>query len=145
MNNIKTQPNIGNRILAGLIDYTIIYGFLFFMIFTFGELNNEGTYELNGAPVLIPMIFWLIMTVGLESGLGGTLGNSIVGLKAIPISGENRKLTFGQSFKRHLLDPIDMFFFGLVGIITINNTDRNQRVGDLWAKTIVVPMKSLTE
>jgi len=145
VNNIKTQPNIGNRILAGLIDYTIIYGFLFFMIFTFGELNNEGTYELNGAPVLIPMIFWLIMTVGLESGLGGTLGNSIVGLKAIPISGENRKLTFGQSFKRHLLDPIDMFFFGLVGIITINNTDRNQRVGDLWAKTIVVPMKSLTE
>ena len=38
-----------------------------------------------------------------------------------------------------------MFFFGLVGIITIKNTDKNQRVGDLWAKTIVVPIKSLTE
>ncbi|SHJ26729.1 Uncharacterized membrane protein YckC, RDD family [Mesonia phycicola] len=142
---MKTQPNIGKRILAGFIDYLLIYGFTFFMVFTLGEPNDDGGYSLNGAPALIPMIFWLIMTVGLESGFGGTIGNSIVGLKAIPMNGINQKLTFGQSFKRHLLDPIDMFFFGLVGIITIKNTDKNQRVGDLWAKTIVVPMKSLTE
>jgi uncharacterized RDD family membrane protein YckC len=115
------------------------------MVFTLGEPNSEGTYELNGAPALIPILFWLIMTVGLESGLGGTIGNSLVGLKAIPISGNNRKLTFGESFKRHLLDPIDMFFFGLVGIITISNSEKNQRLGDLWAKTIVVKMKSLTK
>ena len=138
MTNIKTQPNIGNRILAGLIDYGIIYGFTFAMIFILGEPNNDGGYSLNGVPSLIPVFFWLIMTVGLESGLGGTIGNSIIGLKAIPISGQNRKLSFGQSFKRHLLDPIDMFFFGLPGIITIKNTDKNQRIGDLWAKTIVV-------
>ena len=142
---MKTQPNIGNRILAGFIDYLIIYGFTFFLVFTLGEPNDDGGYSLNGAPALIPIIFWLIITVGLESGFGGTIGNSMVGLKAIPMSGINRKLTFGQSFKRHLLDPIDMFFFGLVGIITIKNTDKNQRVGDLWAKTIVITMKSLTE
>jgi uncharacterized RDD family membrane protein YckC len=142
---IKTEPNIGNRIFAGFIDYLIIYAFTFIMVFTLGEPNSEGTYELNGAPALIPILFWLIMTVGLESGLGGTIGNSLVGLKAIPISGNNRKLTFGESFKRHLLDPIDMFFFGLVGIITISNSEKNQRLGDLWAKTIVVKMKSLTK
>lgn len=145
MQNIKTEPNIGNRLVAGLIDYIIIYGFTFFLIFTIGEPYNEGGYSLNGAPALIPMIFWLIMTVGLESGLGGTIGNSLVGLKAIPMNGKNRKLTFGESFKRHLIDPVDMFFFGLVGIITIKNTEKNQRVGDLWAKTIVVSMKSLAE
>jgi uncharacterized RDD family membrane protein YckC len=141
---IKTESNIGNRILACIIDYGIIYGFTFAMIFVLGSPNNEGTYELNGASALVPMIFWLIMTVGLESGLGGTIGNSIVGLKAIPISGLNQKLTFAESFKRHLLDPIDMFFFGLVGIITIKNTPHNQRVGDLWAKTIVVQIKNST-
>lgn len=145
MTNIKTQPNIGYRILAGLIDYGIIYGFTFAMIFILGEPNNDGGYSLNGAPSLIPIIFWLIMTVGLESGLGGTIGNSIIGLKAIPISGQNRKLSFGQSFKRHLLDPIDMFFFGLPGIITIKNTDKNQRIGDLWAKTIVVKTKNIAD
>jgi uncharacterized RDD family membrane protein YckC len=145
MQNIKTEPNIGNRLVAGLVDYIIIYGFTFFLIFTIGEPNDEGGYSLNGLPAFIPIIFWLIMTVGLETVLGGTIGNLLVGLKAITLNGTNRKLTFKESFKRHLLDPIDMFFFGLAGIITIKNTENNQRLGDLWAKTIVVPIKYLTE
>jgi uncharacterized RDD family membrane protein YckC len=140
-----TKPNIGRRILAGFVDYLLIYIFFFIFLFIYGEPDAEGELSVRGLPALIPMIFWLIMTVGFESGLGGTIGNSIVGLKAIPLNGTNRKLTFGESFKRHLLDPIDMFFFGLVGIITIKNTDKNQRIGDLWAKTIVVQNKSLTE
>ena len=145
MQNIKTEPNIGNRFVAGLVDYFIIFGFTIFTIYTIGEPNNEGGYSLNGAPALIPIIVWFLMTVGIEIGLGATIGNSLVGLKAIPLNEENRKLTFGESFKRHLLDPIDMFFFGAVGIITIKNTENNQRVGDLWAKTIVVSNKSLTQ
>jgi uncharacterized RDD family membrane protein YckC len=142
---IKTESNIGNRFVAELVDYIIIYGFTFFLSYTIGEPNNEGGTSLSGLPALIPIIFWLIMTVGLESGLGATIGNSLVGLKAIPKNGTNRKLTFSESFKRHLLDPIDMFFFGLVAIITIKNTEMNQRIGDLWAKTIVVSIKSLNE
>jgi uncharacterized RDD family membrane protein YckC len=142
---IKTESNIRNRFVAGLVDYIIIYGFTFFLSYTIGEPNNEGGTSLSGLPALIPIIFWLIMTVGLESGLGATIGNSLIGLKAIPKNGTNRKLTFSESFKRHLLDPIDMFFFGLVAIITIKNTEMNQRIGDLWAKTIVVSIKSLNE
>lgn len=142
---IKTEPNIGYRFTAGLVDYFIVFTVTFILTYTLGEPNDEGGYSLNGLPALIPMIFWLIMTVGLEICFGATLGNSLVGLKPIPKNGTNRKLTFGESFKRHLLDPIDMFFFGLIGFITIKNTDLNQRVGDLWAKTIVVPNKSLTE
>ena len=145
MTNIRTESNIKRRILAGIIDYGIIYLFSFASIFILGDPNDEGTYELNGAPALIPVVFWLLMTVGCESGLGGTVGNSIVGLKAIPISGQNRNLTFGESFKRHLMDLVDMFFFGLVGIVIIKSTDKNQRVGDLWGKTIVVKMKYLPD
>jgi uncharacterized RDD family membrane protein YckC len=142
---LRTETNITRRILAGIIDYGIIYLFSFAIIFLLGEPNDEGTYHLTGAPALLPIFIWLIVTVGFESYLGGTFGNSIVGLKAIPISGRNRNLTFGQSFKRHLMDPVDMFFFGLVGIVIIKSTDQNQRVGDLWGKTIVVKMKYLTE
>ncbi|MDT0555408.1 RDD family protein [Patiriisocius hiemis] len=130
------------RIIAGLIDYSIIYGFLLFFVFTYGQPNNDGGYSISGFPSFAPICFWFLMTVGFESGLGGTIGNSLVGLKAIPLNGNNRKLTFIESLKRHLLDPVDMFFFGLVGIVTINNTKNNQRVGDIWAKTIVVPLKS---
>lgn len=138
MTLIETKPHIGRRIIACSIDYTIIYMFLIVSIFLLGEPTVDGTYEINGAPAFIPIGFWLLMTVGLETIVGGTIGNLIVGLKAIPIDGQYRKLTFLESFKRHLLDPVDMFFFGLVGIIVIKNTPYNQRVGDLWAKTMVI-------
>ncbi|MDN3725550.1 RDD family protein, partial [Aequorivita sp. SDUM287046] len=141
----KTEPNIGKRFLAGFLDYLLIYAFVLTFIFAFGEPNVDGEYSVTGFSALIPISFWLIMTVGLEIGIGATIGNSVVGLKAIPKNGTNRKLTFGESFKRHLLDPIDMFFFGLVGVMTIKNTELNQRIGDLWAETIVVPTKSLPE
>ncbi|MEP3447811.1 MAG: RDD family protein [Flavobacteriaceae bacterium] len=140
---VKTEANIGLRILACLIDYLIIYGFTFTLIFTIGVSDGNGTYSLKGFPAFVPVLFWLFMTVILESAFGATIGNSIAGLKAIPMSGRNINLSFTQSLKRHLLDPLDMFFFGLVAIITINNTEKNQRVGDLWADTIVVKTKDL--
>jgi uncharacterized RDD family membrane protein YckC len=142
---IKTEPNTVLRFIAGLIDYLIIFFGTMFLIYFLGEPTDDGGMALNGLPGLLPFGLWLIMTVGLEIGFGETFGNSLVGLKPIPKNGTNRKLTFAESFKRHLLDPIDMFFFGLVGIITIKNTDLNQRVGDLWGKTIVVKIKSLNE
>lgn len=144
-NEVKTEPNIGKRILAGFVDYFIMYTFLFVILYVYGEPDASGEYAISGVPALFPLIFWGIMTIGLEMWFGATIGNSLVGLKPIPISGQNRKLGFAESFKRHLLDPIDMFFFGLIGIITINNTERNQRIGDLWAKTIVVKTKDLNE
>ena len=136
--NIKTKPNIGRRIISGFIDYLIIYISTLVIIFAIGEQNSDGEYVMNGITAIIPILFWFLTTVGCEVGLGSTIGNSLVGLKAIPLSGADRRLSFSESFKRHLLDPIDMFFFGIVGIITINSTGYNQRVGDLWAKTIVI-------
>ena len=151
MTEFKTQPMIGKRIIAGLIDYTIIYGFLFIYIFAFGEQNETGGYSVSGILGLVPILFWAIMTIGIEQVMGETLGNSLVDLKPISIKqdlnstfkGSNVKPTFGQSFKRHLLDPIDMFLFGLVGILTIKNSDNNQRLGDMWANTIVVKPSDL--
>ncbi|MGY3793761.1 RDD family protein [uncultured Aquimarina sp.] len=137
----KTESNVGSRILAGFIDYLIIYGFFSAYVYTYGEPGSDGGYSVNGLPALIPILFWAIMTIGLEQIFGATIGNSIAGLKPISINGISKKLSFGQSLLRHLFDPIDMFFFGLVGILTINNSEKNQRVGDIVAKTIVVKPK----
>lgn len=138
LSEIKTEPNIGNRILAGIIDYVIILVFTIGYIYTVGEPNDEGGYSVTGLPALLPILFWGFMTVGIEQGFVATLGNLIAGLEPISIRGFNNDLTFVQSLKRHLFDPIDMFFFRLIGIVIIQKTDRNQRVGDIWAETIVV-------
>ena len=104
----------------------------------FGTPNGDGEYTVTGWKMLIPISFWFIMTVALEQIAGATLGNGIVGLKPIHEDGSTQKISIIQSFKRHVLDFIDMFFFGLIAYITITNTSKRQRLGDLWAKTMVV-------
>jgi len=53
-------------------------------------------------------------------------------------------ISFLQSLKRRVFDPIDLFvFFGLVGYLTVKNSDRHQRVGDIVAGTIVVGGESM--
>lgn len=138
-----TKPNIKRRFLAALIDYGIIFIVDFLIIFAFGKpLNDDaGTYKLTGFPALIPILLWGVMTIGLEYFLGSTLGNGIVGLKPIPQNGTISKISFNQSLKRHLLDIIDLFFFGLVAYLVIKSNPKHQRLGDIWAKTIVVDSK----
>lgn len=134
--------NIKRRFLAGFIDYLIIFSFTWAYIYTFGTPTEDG-YEVNGISALPIFLFWLLMTAGLEQLMGATIGKGIVGLKPLHVD-RKIKPSFSQSFKRHLLDPIDMFLFGFVAVIAIRNTDKHQRLGDLWAKTIVVKNDTLS-
>lgn len=136
-----TKPNLLKRFIAGFIDYLLVYVFFYVFIYSFGEPNDEGGYSVKGVLGLIPIIFWFITIVLLEVFFGVTIGNSIVGLKPKSLINNNGELSFSQSIKRHLLDPIDMFPFGLIAVITIKNTDRNQRLGDIWAKTVITEIE----
>lgn len=143
--NSHKKNNLGKRCIAGLIDYTIIWTFCYVFIYSFGSPNDEGGYSVTGLLALIPVGFWFSFTVLLELFFGATVGNSIIGLEPKSLTRNNGQLTFSQSFKRHLLDPLDMFPFGLIAVITIKNTEKHQRLGDLWAKTIVVSKNVLDE
>lgn len=134
----KAYPFTISRILAGLIDYALIVAFTVFITFQLGEEVAPNQFELNGAPVLIPVAFWFLATVGMEIGFDATIGNMIMQLRAIPINESGRSITTLESFKRHLADPVDICLLGLVGILTIENTEMRQRLGDVWAKTTVV-------
>jgi len=135
---LKTKPNLGKRFAAGLIDYGLIMSYFFLMIYLFGEPNDEGGYSVNGWPGFSIIMVWFILTVGLEQIIGSTLGNMSLGLKVVPKKDPRKPLSFRQSLKRHLLDMIDLWPFGIIGILTIKNTEYNQRLGDLWGKTIVI-------
>lgn len=127
----------GRRILAGFIDYILIFGATYAYLKEFGQQTENG-YMITGLPALFPIVIWLTLTVFLEQILGATIGNGIAGLKPGVLHKPERKISFGQSFLRHLADPIDMFPFGLIGILTINNSINKQRLGDIWAGTVVV-------
>ena len=142
MRMIKTQPNLSRRALATFIDFIIYFSIWIAYITYFGEPNGSGGQKVSGLKALPPMVFWFLYFPGMETIKGQTIGHMIMGLKVVTPLGYS--ISFGQAFKRRLMDLIDLFsFFGLVAIITIKNTDSNQRVGDIWAKTIVVGGESV--
>lgn len=132
---IRLKGNIIRRIGAAIIDYGLLYGFCFAYLLYFGTPVDEGL-SVSGVMALPVPILWFVLIVVTEQGLGSTIGNGIMGLKPLTLTGN--KPCMMQSFKRHLLDFPDMCCAGLVGIIAIMNTEKKQRLGDLWAKTIVV-------
>lgn len=138
---VHTQPFIWRRFWASFIDYFFIFLFTVLCIYLFG-IEQKGSFEISGWPSLLPVLFWLWSTVGVEQLFGRTLGNTLSGLKPISEYPPHQKPTFLQSFKRHLLSPIDLCFLGMVAIICIKSTPKHQRLGDLSAKTLVVRPKA---
>jgi uncharacterized RDD family membrane protein YckC len=108
-------------------------------IMYFGHDNEEGGKTVENLMTLPLIAFWFLYIVVVESFFGATFGHQAMSLRVMTLS--RKKIELIQALKRHLLDPIDIFFWGIPGIITIKNTDKHQRLGDLWAKTIVIDTK----
>ncbi|AVR47087.1 RDD family protein [Christiangramia fulva] len=136
----NTKPHLTKRIIATLIDYGIYYLFVFVFIMFFGEDNEEGARQVTGALALIPILVWFIYFVLFELTFNATLGHQLFELEVRNIDGS--KIEFTQALRRRLLDFIDICMFGIPAIITIKNTEHNQRLGDLWANTKIIKVQN---
>lgn len=131
----------GRRILAGLIDYTVMF-IVWFLMISISDCNKEGLKQFSVVFSWIYIAFWFFWNVALEQVLGATVGNKLLGLRPVPMKDPEGKLTWKQSFARHLLDTIDMFF-GIFVIILIKSSQRSQRFGDFLAHTEVILAEDL--
>ena len=134
-----TKTNLKKRIIATLLDYSLFLLSTFLYITLVGHDNDEGGKTVSGLLVLPIPIFWFIYFVFIEAHYGTTLGHQALYLEVYTI--ERKEIEFIQALKRHLLDPIDILFYGIPAIIAIKNSDKHQRLGDMLAKTIVVDTK----
>ena len=135
----NTESHLTKRIIATIIDYGIYYMFFFIFIGFFGEENGEGGKQVTGALALIPILVWFIYFVLFEATFFATLGHQLFHLEVRSLDGS--KIDFTQALRRRLLDFIDICFLGIPAIIAIKNTDQNQRLGDLWAKTRIMKIE----
>ncbi len=74
---------------------------------------------------------------------GQSIGKKLTGLKVIAETGGRPVLH--QYLIRWLLRPFDFYFFGLVGLLTVVNTKKNQRNGDIAAGNLVIKTKMQTD
>jgi uncharacterized RDD family membrane protein YckC len=134
---IRTEPKLLRRTLATIIDYGLYLIFFCWLVMTYGVPNDEGGYTLQNDPKdWWLFVVWIIYFPITESIKGQTLGKMILRLRVVTKTGH--PISLWQAFKRRLVDILDFFFFGIVAFITIKNTPDHQRLGDLWAKTIVI-------
>jgi uncharacterized RDD family membrane protein YckC len=136
---IVYKPNLKKRILATVLDYGLYCLFFLAYVLYFGHDNTDGGKTVDGIRAVPVFIVWLLYFAGIEGAWGATPGHKLLDLRVVSVG--PGPVRFVQALKRHLLDPFDIFFWGIPGIIAIKNTEKHQRLGDLWAKTIVVDTK----
>jgi len=125
------------RAAAAFIDFflfTVVYNIYRFVL---GPPGANGVPTVIGMDVIPVLIFWALYFLLIEGITGQTLGKKIVGIRVVRVNGSDIGLI--NALLRHLLDWLDFALFGLIAIITVGMNQRNQRIGDMVAGTIVVP------
>jgi uncharacterized RDD family membrane protein YckC len=128
---------IGRRALAAVTDAVFCFGIWFLFIRFFGHYNDAtGQYEVVGLPALClfsaTAAYWILQ----EWLWGRTLGKAMLDLRVVSLRG--RPCSFSQSLKRNVLRILDFFGFYLVAYIAAKLNPWHQRLGDQWARTLVV-------
>lgn len=136
------------RVIAALIDSLLMSVIWYYSIEVWGHTQSSGSPTsvtaggdkvLTGwAAVLLLLLtaaFWILP----EWIAGATIGKFVCGLRVR--SRDGRPIGLIQSVKRNSLRIVDFFPFYIPGFICAALTPNRQRLGDLWADTIVVHPK----
>jgi len=124
---------IGIRFVSLVIDSLIIsaiFGALA-TILGFGMMRH-GSWSVG----LLSFAFYIAYYTYLEGTRGQTIGKMVTKIKVVREDGT--PIEMEQAFKRNILRVIDGLFAYLIGAIFIWRSDKQQRLGDSVAKTVVV-------
>ena len=137
---INNTPEIATkraRILAFFIDFFIIFMIGMIFGYFFGEPVDGIGFELHGGPALLMMLIGFFLWPISEGLWGQTLGKRVVKLKVLTDDYESIEIV--AAIGRYFFGFLDCMF--LSGLIVAATNDKNKRIGDLVAKTIVVQLK----
>ncbi|MFI5141290.1 MAG: RDD family protein [Bacteroidia bacterium] len=134
------SKKLSDRIFATIIDYGLTFSLTILYVIKVGHQTEYGSYQVSGLYALVPVIFWFLYFPVVESVFDCTLGHWLMNLRVIRTNGT--PIEFIPSVKRHLLDPIDFCLCGIPAMVAISKTPKHQRLGDMWADTIVVKQEN---
>ena len=127
---------LGDRILAALIDYALLFCYLILFSIVFASISTQSMTVL-----VIGLLPYLLYFLLCELFLNGqSIGKRVRKIKVARLDGSEP--TLGNYLLRWILRPIDIeLFSGMIAIVTIAINGRGQRLGDLAAGTTVVKLK----
>jgi len=133
--------NLGDRILAFLLDLFVQIGYLSLIFFVF-EIEGE-----TSVLFMLPMALYTLLCELFFNGQ--TLGKYVLKTRVIQMDGSVPGL--GEHFIRWMLRIVDIWIslplggmLGLVAMITASVNKKGQRLGDIAAGTTVIKLKLVT-
>lgn len=130
------KKNLAKRYYANLIDYFIFFICIALYIYLVGDGDEFGTYRVTGFKALLIPVIWFIYFPVCEGTIGQTAGKKAFHLHVVDTTGQPPHIF--QAFLRRLLDIFEIMFLGIPALLAINNSEKNQRIGDLMARTTVI-------
>ena len=138
---------LGDRILAFFIDSLILSVLSFLAGIVIGVIIVMGGQSTNDtsfvvATYLVGFLLFFGYFILLEGPFGGgqTIGKRILHIRVV--REENMEvMDYTKSFVRNILRIIDGFLCYLIAILLIHSSDKNQRLGDSAAHTLVIKEK----
>ena len=131
----------GRRIVAAFIDFIPLVILFLVMAATMGEFgstDNDGfSVSLNGGPAVLFFLLVLAYYLLSEGVTGLTLGKWLMELRVVKLDG--KPYDPRAVLMRNIIRIVDALpFLYLVGLISVAVSQKNQRLGDLAAGTLVV-------
>lgn len=140
ISNFKGYAGFRRRFAALLIDYAILYCFVYFLFFMMGFMNViNNTYYSNqdieklGAIVGI-ITYWLYYALMESSKKQATVGKLAMKIKVVTLNGE--KVSFMKASGRYFSKFLSGIF--LVGFLMVIITEKKQCLHDILAGCLVV-------
>ena len=122
---------IGDRLLAALVDYLLIYAYAFVALLI--AMAGESWWAFLALIAPLPFYF-LLCEVFMD---GQSVGKAVRRIKVVRDDG--RQPTLADYFLRWLLRFVDITLTsGLAAVVAILVSEQNKRLGDLVAGTVVV-------
>lgn len=130
------MAGIGSRILAVLIDTVIVIAYILALVIItgMGEFYGFGGILVTFLFFLPSLLYPLLCEIFMD---GQTFGKRFLHIKVVKIDGSQP--TLGSYVLRWLLRFADSFMF--LGLVVMLFTEREQRLGDLAAGTVVIKLK----
>lgn len=137
----QTPASAGERVLARLIDSTIIFLYLLLNVLFFQHVNIP--FIGAGEIIFLILIVLPILCYSLAFEVfnnGQSIGKKLLNMRVVMAEGSTP--TLGAYLLRWILFPIDLPLTGGLGLVFILVTKHNQRLGDLAAGTMVIKLNN---
>ena len=137
--NVSIQQNlagIGQRILAYILDALFLfvsYVVIFMLLSWSGLVDRMGSWAFVSVLSLPYILYYPVLQYWNN---GKTLGKQLAKIKVVKIDNSHPKL--GDFLIRWIFRLFEVDIFGGIAIISILVSEKNQRLGDMVARTTVV-------